>query len=336
MRRLEQAAWIALAALGIALPMACGSRTGLPDRASADASTGQDAGFDHSVPPVDASEDQDAADADDGDGNVVFKDVKFDGLAPCDPNALFVYLVTEESTLYRYDPSKGTLFNVGKLDCPTNGSPFSMGVSRSGIAYILHRPLSPTGSNPPGQLYAASVETAACVATEFVPGQQGFGLFGMGFALDDDGMGETLYVAAGSQPANQVNGLGSIDLTTYGLDFVGPFMAAPGDRMELTSSDDGSLYGYFVDSNSTGGGSVVSIDKHTGAILDVVPVSVQGDASAFAFAYWGGDFYIFTAPLNGKTTITRYRPTDGTLKVVGSVPQAVVGAGVSTCTPSKS
>ena len=176
----------------------------------------------------------------------------------------------------------------------------------------------------------------ACVATEFVPGQQGLGLFGMGFALDDDGMGETLYVAAGSQPANQVNGLGSIDLTTYGLDFVGPFIAAPGDRMELTSSDDGSLYGYFVDSNSTGGGSVVSIDKHTGAILDVVPVSVQGDASAFAFAYWGGDFYIFTAPLNGKTTITRYRPTDGTLKVVGSVPQAVVGAGVSTCTPSKS
>ena len=61
-----------------------------------------------------------------------------------------------------------------------------------------------------------------------------------------------------------------------------------------------------------------------------------GPVGAFAFAYWGGDFYIFTAPLNGKTTITRYRPTDGTLKVVGSVPQAVVGAGVSTCTPSKS
>ncbi len=199
----------------------------------------------------------------------------------------------------------------------------------------MHRPVSPTGTDLPGKLFAASVETAACVETDFVPGQQGFGLFGMGFAIDDDGLGETLYVAAGSQPANQNSGLGKIDESTLQLDYIGPFLQAPGDRMELTSSDDGSLYGYFVDSNSPSGGAVVSIDKNTGTILDVAPVSVGGNNNAFAFAYWGGDFYIFTAPLNGPTTITRYSPSDKSLKKVGSVPSAVVGAGVSTCTPSK-
>jgi hypothetical protein len=56
-----------------------------------------------------------------------------------------------------------------------------------------------------------------------------------------------------------------------------------------------------------------------------------GGGSALAFAYWGGDFYIFTSD-GGSTTVTRYDPGDGDVQVVATLSRTVVGAGVSTCT----
>jgi hypothetical protein len=56
-------------------------------------------------------------------------------------------------------------------------------------------------------------------------------------------------------------------------------------------------------------------------------------AGGWAFAFWGGDFYTFTAP-SGNTLVQRYRPSDGSVVTVSSLAgRQVVGAGVSTCAP---
>jgi len=77
---------------------------------------------------------------------------------------------------------------------------------------------------------------------------------------------------------------------------------------------------------------VLRIDKATAEILEETPLPVGGASSALAFAYWGGDFYIFTSP-GGPTTVTRYRPSDGTVVEIATLNETVVGAGVSTCNP---
>jgi len=54
--------------------------------------------------------------------------------------------------------------------------------------------------------------------------------------------------------------------------------------------------------------------------------------NGWAFAFWGGDFYTFTAP-SGNTVVTRYRPSDGSITQVAQMQSIIVGAGVSTCAP---
>jgi hypothetical protein len=56
-------------------------------------------------------------------------------------------------------------------------------------------------------------------------------------------------------------------------------------------------------------------------------------AGGWAFAFWGGDFYTFTAPGDTSTVVQRFRPSDGTVVQVASLSLVVVGAGVSTCAP---
>jgi len=307
--------------LAAAVFVACGSRSGLLEPRA-------DSNVDASVTPPDAGEDASVDVVPD-----VVKDapadVTIEALEPCDPLALFVYLVTSQKDLYRYDPSDGSLTLVGKLKCPSPyGSPFSMGVGRNGIAYVLYSQLGAPGVSPPGELYEVSVADASCAKTDFVPGQHGFDLFGMGFALDDNGLGETLYVADIKWDQGSL-GLASINLDNYELNPIGPLEIPLDQGMELTSSDDGELYGYVLDSSN--GGNIVRIDKSTAKILETTPLTVTSGSSALAFAYWGGDFYVFTALSNSPTTITRYSPADKSVQVVGTIANTVVGAGVTTC-----
>jgi hypothetical protein len=247
-------------------------------------------------------------------------DAPADGLPPCDSELLYIYLVTSETDLFRYRPDTGELSLVGNLACSGNASPFSMGVARTGTAYVLYND---------GEIFRVSTADASCEPTSWVPGSGGFGTFGMGFAIDDDMQGETLHVAEinfGGPSA----GLATIDTDTFEIDYIGPFSENPGFAIELTSSDDGNLYGYFLNASGPGG-FVVQIDKSTAEILSSVPLPAGGQGSALAFAYWSGDFYIFTSD-GGSTTVTRYKPSDGSVEVVTTLARTVVGAGVTTCT----
>ncbi|MBL8607703.1 MAG: hypothetical protein JNL38_10300 [Myxococcales bacterium] len=80
------------------------------------------------------------------------------------------------------------------------------------------------------------------------------------------------------------------------------------------------------------GSFVGQIDKTNARVVaeSALPTVEQGQG--WAFAFWGGDFYLFTAP-GGGSTVTRFRPADGSVTAVGSWPSVIVGAGVSTCAP---
>jgi hypothetical protein len=85
------------------------------------------------------------------------------------------------------------------------------------------------------------------------------------------------------------------------------------------------------------GSSIVEIDPRTGRVLAKSDLTVGSVDDGFAFAFWGGDFWLFTTPgtqvLPPPSTVTRYRPNDGSTVVMATAPIAIVGAGVSTCAP---
>ena len=298
-----------------AIPLACGARS---DLGSLDRGFGEDAGGDAPDAKRDSPADAPTDAPRDAEPDVFVRD--------CDPEAgvTYVYLVTEQNEIFSFDPADNVLELHGTLDCPSGGpTPYSMAVDRKGTAYVLF---------DDGHLYRVSLADASCDPTDYPVGQLDFNVFGMGFATDEAGPDEALYVAE-INPNGPSDGLGRIDLETLELAFVGQFSETFGQKIELTGTGDGRLFGYFL-SQAGGGGSLVEIDKETAQILSSTALSVGPPGSALAFAFWGGDFYIFTTQAGGiGTDVTRYRPSDGSLVVVASLSTTVVGAGVSTCAP---
>jgi hypothetical protein len=198
-----------------------------------------------------------------------------------------------------------------------------MAVERAGNAWVNYSD---------GKLYEASTTDASCKATPFKADQFNIHLFGMGFATNGARTtDETLYVCdlAGT-------GVAKLDLATFQLDFLGGYGGAlSGYGCELTGTGDGRLFGFFTTSPASL------------AELGTAPVAATGNVSltgvttgdAWAFSFWGGDFYLYSAiPYDGNhpySDVWRYRPSDGSItEVMSNVGLRIVGAGVSTCAPT--
>jgi hypothetical protein len=312
-RRVRTIAFVAAAAAGLAIG-ACGARSTRPvDESSGGGAVGrQDAGADS---PPDALPD-------------ALPDVTIP--SDCaDAGITFVYLVSSSNTLYAFYPPDLSVSARGVISCnPKNqASPFSMAVDRVGFAYVVFTD---------GNLYKVNLLDASCEPTPFVPGQLGFTTFGMGFSRIADGGVDTLYVSQidDTQTAVPSKGLASIDVGSFALMPIGPYQdtSSPIYAMELTGTGDGRLFGYAL--NQGPGGRVIGIDTTDAVVISETPLAAGDQSSALAFAFWGGDFYVFTSPGGaGATTITRYRPADGTEVPVGTIGDVIVGAGVSTCAP---
>jgi hypothetical protein len=107
---------------------------------------------------------------------------------------------------------------------------------------------------------------------------------------------------------------------------------------ELTGTGDGRLFAFEGDTETY----IREYDKSTGAILGTWPLPGLASPGAFAFAYWGGDFYLFvskTQDIEGPSLVLHldFDESDGNgvalTTVVESAPISIVGAGVSTCAP---
>jgi hypothetical protein len=301
----------------------CGARTPLlviGSEEQADAAA-NDASIDSPAPELDA-----AIDSPEPPIDAPMEAPSKEGCA--DSGTTYIYVVTSEDHLYSFDPPSATFTHIGMLACPktTASRTNSMAVDRLGIAYV---------SLQDGSLFRVSTATASCRTTTYVPGQRGWGQYGMGFATNGMGPTETLYVAEASY--NHLSqGLATIDTTSFAFHFIGPFSNPLGDAIELTGTGDGRLFGFFLAAPGPGG-YLVQIDKTNATILSVTNLPIGTMKSSFAFSFWGGDFYFFIAPqgAGAMTAVTRYRPSDRSLVEVASLQQTVVGAGASTCAPAQ-
>jgi len=288
------------------LLFSCGSRTGLlaPDEVVPEAGVDakkdvKDVAAEDVVPPIDVSKkDADRSDCPDADST-------------------FIYVVTDTNELLSFYPPTASFKSVGILKCPStpNTTPFSMAVDRKGAAYVVYND---------GNLFKVSTKDASCKATAYVSDPGDFFNFGMGFATIGVGPAEELYVAS---TANSL--LGKIDVSgSFKLTTVGAFKPAL-DNAELTGTGDGRLYAFFAPGQNDS--AVAEVDKATGKVIgeDVLLGTPQGNA--WAFAFWGGYFYLFTD--SSKQQVTRWDPATKQALVVGGYSAPIVGAGVSTCAP---
>ncbi len=329
----------------LSLLVACGSRTGLFDEeegylyggggvgAGGDGRARRDGGFGDEDDP-DADTFEDAPPPLDVQPPV---DVSRKG---CPPGATLIYTITQTNELQSFDPATGQFTFISNIACQTTvpgATPFSMAVNRIGVAYILFTD---------EHIYQVSTLNGACVDTPYAIEQAGFKQFGMGITTVDDNGTEALFVAGSSEGnTGGTTGLGRIDdFKNFTLTKVADFNGSDVHNAEFTGTGTGGLYGFYrktdnVLDTTSYIGQIATRDVGTVKVGDVIGEHrfdnlAQGDG--WAFAFWGGDFYMFHAP-NGTTLVTRYRPTDLQNPTVDVAQSSVVivGAGVSTCAPQQ-
>jgi hypothetical protein len=239
-----------------------------------------------------------------------------------------VYVIAEDRTFYSFHPPTAEFKAKGVLNCPTGGAmPTSMAVDRDGIAWVRHSD---------GTVWKVSTTDLSCELTQYPPQTEAFIKFGMGFATESKGgSAETLYLSDSNGA-----GLAKLDTKTLALSFIGPYTGdLAGTTSELTGTGDGKLYGFFVTSPA----QIAEISKATGDIIDAKPLTGVYAGTAWAFSFYGGDFFIYTNAAgssglpkdNGGSDVTKYSPSDGSITVVKSkIGFTIVGAGVSTCAPT--
>ena len=275
------------------------------DTASSSGASGNTSGFvggDSGVPPV-------------GDG--------------CTDAARLVYVLSLERDLYSFAPADKKFTKVGALDCTLDGKTFttvSMAVDRNAVAWVNMRDaLSFTGESV---MFKVDTKTAACTPTN-IRGSWG----GMGFSTNAGSTDqETLYMIGGTGPT------GSLLTVDFAKEKINSVVSLPEQvDLELTGTGDGRLYG-FLQSKPL---AIAAVDKSTAVFSQKAPLSTvqQPAAPMFAFSFWGGDFYVYTAtdPSASKTTtVSRYRPSDKSVDnaYMTNIGFHIVGAGVSTCAPT--
>jgi hypothetical protein len=203
-----------------------------------------------------------------------------------------------------------------------------MGVARDGKAWIMFR--------PDGRIGLVDVNNAnACEMTGYDPHQFGFHLFGMAFASSGpNDPCDHLYLHSFDDvewsEGQGVGMLGRVDQSTLQVAPVSPIDFNGG---ELTGTGDGRLFAFAGVPDA----KLVEYDKGSGEVVDVIPLAGLQLTNAFAFAFWGGDFWFFTESgglgTPSKVTVLDHDGTLGLETLPENAPMRVVGAGVSTCAP---
>jgi hypothetical protein len=242
----------------------------------------------------------------------------------CAASAKLVYVMSQEKDLYSFTPNTTTFTKVGRVSCPAVGIPTSMAIDRSGTAWVNYAD---------GSLYKVSTSDASCAETGFVKGQQGFLKFGMAFATNSaTSTDETLYISG--LLGTEGKGFGKIDLGTLKVTMLGEYSNnLAGEVAELTGTGDGHLFGFFTTSPAA---TLAEIAHSSGATSSDKPLLGVNTGNAFAFSFWGGDFWFYTSDGTSASKVTQLKASGNGELVVAKTDVGgfrIVGAGVSTCAP---
>jgi hypothetical protein len=260
------------------------------------------------------------------EGGVLGDGGKLDG-APqgCSDAAKLIYLVTSQNDLYSFAPAQLAFKRIGALDCQTLASPNSMAVDRNAKAYV---------NMGDGSLFTVDTATAHCKPTSYQLGQQNRRIRGMGFSTDTSGgTADTLYTCTANDATLTGGGLAKISLPGFQLSLVGDYTNGLAQtECELAGTGDARLFGFYA---TLAPPKLAEIDKSSAATASPIPLGNVMTSSAYAFSFWGGDFWFYTSNGLGNSKVTRYKyATDKSFSVVvQDTGMTIVGAGVSTCAP---
>lgn len=247
----------------------------------------------------------------------------------CADAAKLVYVLSLEGDMYSFAPADKQFTKIGAIDCGSDfadWSTISMAVDRNAVAWVNLR--SDTDDSRGNVLVKYDILERTCTPTQ-ISGAIG----GMAFSTDSTGdTAETLYVSGDSSLGG---GLSKVDMENQKLV---PIANYDLDRnRELTGTGDGRLFGFFVE----GAMSFAQVDKSQATLTAAVPLTkiVPPLSPMFAFSFWGGDFFFYTATSDAPdntTTVSRYSPSTGTLDTsyMTNIGFHITGAGVSTCAPT--
>ncbi|MBQ9243502.1 MAG: hypothetical protein IJ165_09850 [Proteobacteria bacterium] len=243
----------------------------------------------------------------------------------CALDAQFIYLVDDSYNLIKFNPGSPTedylsiLFSL--RNCHTSATPFSMAVDRDANAWVLYQDST---------LVKVNIATQACTyVTQFNANGSGLSLFGMAFSLDAIGAKtDTLFIGDQATYGN----FGKIDTAAMTYTRLATFPNYYEKTPELTGTGHAKLYAFAPGIYTQ---HISEIDKATGNVITDYQVPGAGNSiNAWAFAHWGGYYFMFeTVGSNNK--ILRFDPnTQQTDTFMEYTPYRVVGAGVSTCAPT--
>jgi hypothetical protein len=240
-------------------------------------------------------------------------------------------VLSSDDNLYSFAPDKKLFTKIGLLGCMTTMQPNSMAVDRNAVAWVNY--VQAGGRNGSGGvIFQVSTKDASCQPNPTMTLPSGWTQLGMAFSTNagSGAVSETLFVSGNGTGM----GLGSVNLTAATLAPIGGFTGTLAKQdAELTGTGDGRLFGYFTTSPV----NVAQIDKPTGATPNPVPMTGVSAPSDWAFSFWGGHFYLYTAPGHGNgSDVIDYDPTSGAtnLTYMTGIGFTIVGAGVSTCAPT--
>jgi hypothetical protein len=239
-------------------------------------------------------------------------------------DAELVYVIDSRANLLSFDPRKlpdNPLHLVGRLRCTGQSTPNSMAIDRKGVAWIGYQN---------GKIYRASIVDAKCDKQGWVPRGDTTRVFGMGYVTKGPRTEEELLFVAGGIDDPKFT-LATIDTEQKSWDPIGR-LAIHG-HPELTGTSEGKLYAYYP---TPGRGFVQEIDRANATPIGPVwklPTN-GGVVDSYAFAHYGGVFYVFTTVDGGMSSVHAIDKNTGKVKLVANdLGYEIVGAGVSTCAP---
>lgn len=246
-------------------------------------------------------------------------------ICDCAENTDLIYVLSDDGELWSFDPMTNMFDQItANLGCPQNQA-FSMSVDRNGIAHVMFQN---------DDIYTIDVNNPnQCLDPMYQPGQLGFNKFGMGFVSNDQfDPCDKLYAHSwngqgGFSEGPNTGRLGRMEPDTLVMEEI-DFIDYNGG--ELTGTGDGRLFAF-----AGAPAKLVEYEKDTAQVIAVEQLNMSL-TNAFAFGFYGGDFYLFTEgnnPTFSKVTHYDYDDTKTLMTVVAQAPMRIVGAGVSTCVP---
>lgn len=257
-------------------------------------------------------------------------------------------------TIHGFDPETLTFTLLTDVVCPDTADwgVASMAIDRQRRAWIEWGGLQNGKTDPHyKRIDVLDLDTGDCSVNqgELPVTEHWGGPLGMAFVseAEDSPVEQLFFVDSGSN----LHTLGSTEAIGRYWEFEKAHQGTEFSGVELTGTGEGRLFNLIMnwsfewDHPCTADNPCYptvhlgEVNKEDGSAISNVElpdVEALGIATGgFAFAHWGGRFWIFSSENFGPTLVYDYDPaTHTTVVALDDAPDGVVGAGVSTCAPT--